>query len=112
MKPHAEIPGTKLLTLRIAEIKDAVSKVYNVPQEALVLSRRGFGNEPRNVALYLSRRYTGKKLEEIGKEFNIDNYSTVSTIICKIDRELKTNTTLQKKIEQIRNKINKSQQQT
>ena len=57
-------------------------------------------------------RYTGKKLEEIGKEFNIDNYSTVSSVICKIDRQIKTNSHLQKKADQIRIKMNKGQKQT
>jgi len=111
-KPHAEIPETKTLMLRIEEIKDAVSKVYNEPLEALLTSKRGFANEPRNIALYLARRYTGKKLEEIGKEFNIDNYSTVSSVICKIDRQIKTNSHLQKKVDQINRKMNKGQKQT
>lgn len=112
LKPHAEIPETKLLTCRIDEIKDAVSKFYNVSQEVLVISRRGVGNEPRNVALYLARHYTGKKLVEIGRTFNINNYSTVSTAICKIDKEIKTNNILQKRIDKIRKNINKGQQQT
>jgi hypothetical protein len=111
-KPHAEIPETKTLMLRIEKIKDAVSKVYNAPLEALLTSKRGFVNEPRNIALYLARRYTGKKLEEIGKEFNIDNYSTVSSVICKIDRQIKTNSHLQKKVDQINRKMNKGQKQT
>ena len=111
LTPHTEIPDTKLLTIRIDEIKHAVRKFYNVSPEALVQSYRGFGNEPRNVALYLARRYTGKKLEEIGKNFNIDNYSTVSTAICKVGREIKMNTTLKKSVEQIKKIIIKSQQQ-
>lgn len=110
-KPHAEIPGTRLLTPRIKGIKAAVGKVYNAPREALMTSRRGYKNEARNVALYLARRITGEKLHAIGREFNIDSYSTVSSIICKIDNEIKINTGLKKRIEQIRNKIIKGQQQ-
>lgn len=38
----------------------------------------------------------------------MDNYSTVSSVICKIDRQIKTNSNLQKRIEQIRKKISKA----
>jgi hypothetical protein len=111
-KPHAEIPETRTLLLRIADIKEAVRTVCHVPPEALLTSRRGILNEPRNIALYLARRYTGNKLEKIGREFNIAGYSTVSSAICSIERQLKTSGRLRNKIDHIRKMINKSQQQT
>jgi REP element-mobilizing transposase RayT len=108
-RPHAEIPETKTLLPPIADIKETVANSYHVPSEALLTSRRGIVNEPRNIALYLARRCTGKKLEEIGREFNIDNYSTVSSAICSVRRQLKSNRPLQKRVDQIRNKMNKGQ---
>ena len=46
-----------------------------------MVSRRGISNEPRDVAIYLTRRIRGDSLEGIGKEFDIENYSSVSTVI-------------------------------
>ena len=76
------------------------------------IRKRGADNEPRNIALYLARRLTGKKLEEIGKEFNMDNYSTVSSVLCKIGREVKTSKALQRRITQIEDRLLKNQLQT
>jgi len=38
--------------------------------------------------------------------------STISSVICKIDRQIKTNSHLQKKVDQIKKKMNKGQKQT
>ena len=38
-------------------------------------------NEPRNAAIFLMRNLMGSKLVEIGQEFGISNYSSVSTVI-------------------------------
>jgi chromosomal replication initiation ATPase DnaA len=100
------------LLFRITDIKEAVSSVCHAPPEALLTSRRGIANEPRNIAVYLARRYSGKKLEELGREFNIANYSAVSSVICGIGRQLKTNRHLQRTVDQSRKKLTKGQQQT
>jgi chromosomal replication initiation ATPase DnaA len=105
VKSHTEIPQSKMLAPAIEEIKKRVSKTYKVSVEHLCISKRGVDNEPRNIALYLARRLTGKKLEEIGKEFNMDNYSTVSSVLCKISREVKTNKALQRRITQIEDRL-------
>ena len=101
VKIHTEIPQSKILAPTIEEIKKKVSKIYNVSVESLCISQRRVDNEPRNIALYLSRRLTGKKLEEIGKEFNIRNYSAASSVLCKISRQIKTNKALRRRITQL-----------
>jgi len=107
-----EIPETVLLTPTVAQIIDAVCSFYKVTADMLAASRRGIKNEPRNVALYLARIHTGKKLTDIGKAFKIDNYSTASTVICKIGRKAATDKGLKKAIEVIRMQLEKSQKQT
>jgi putative transposase len=110
-KRHREIPQTKYLEPAINDIQQIVSKTYKVTTDSLWKSRRGMQNEPRNVAIYLARSYTGKKLEEIGAEFNIDNYSTVSSIIVKIRDQKKDDKSLAKQIAQIE-QIIKNQRET
>ena len=58
-------------------IKEAVCNTYGVKVEGLMVTRRWIANEPRNVAIYLVRHYTGATLESIGREFNMNTYSIV-----------------------------------
>jgi REP element-mobilizing transposase RayT len=101
VKKHREIPQTKYLEPAIKDIEQIVSKVYKVTTDSLLKSRRGINNEPRDVAIYLTRIHTGKKLEEIGLEFNIAKYSTVSSIIVKIRDRRNVDRALTKQISQI-----------
>ena len=50
------------------------------------LAKRGTVNEPRNVAIYIARRRSGLRLEEIGKEFELEKYSSVSCIVCRTEQ--------------------------
>ena len=49
-------------------------------KEDLLLSRRGIGNELRKMVIYLMRILRGEKLDNIGKEVNMDTYSQV--VVC------------------------------
>ncbi|MBN1363235.1 MAG: transposase [Syntrophaceae bacterium] len=110
IKKHREIPQARNLEPTIKDIKQIVNRVYKVKPDSMLKLQRGFNNEPRDVAIYLVRNHTGKKLEEIGKEFNIDKYSTVSSIIVKIRDQKKVEGTLAKKISQIEGIINGQRQ--
>jgi REP element-mobilizing transposase RayT len=108
-KQHQEVPESKALAPDIQTIKRAVCKTCKVKPEDLLISKRGTTNVDRNVAIYLIRQYAGEKLERIGKEFNISNYSTVSSIVVKVDRELQKNKRLKKRIENIVKQLSKGQ---
>jgi len=98
-----------MLAPHIEAIKQAVGTMYHTSAESLQLSRRGVDHEPRNVALYITRRLSGKKLEEIGREFGVSNYSTVSSALCKISKQVGMDKTLQGRIAQIEDLLLKSQ---
>ncbi|MGM0426752.1 MAG: helix-turn-helix domain-containing protein [Thermodesulfobacteriota bacterium] len=87
-------------------------RFYNINEKDLVVSRRGMTNEPRNIATYLMRNLMGKKLEEIGREFGINNYSSVSTIIERTKQKAATDRKLRKRIEKVRWDWMVSQEQT
>ena len=76
------------------------------------LSRRGRSNEARNAAIYLLRQLRVSKLKEIGTEFGISSYSTVSAIIESTRNEIPKNRRLRKRIEQLRSELVLSQKQT
>jgi hypothetical protein len=112
LKKHKEIPESKSLAPSIREIKDKVCKIYSCSNEDLLISKRGKCNEARNVAIYLTRRYTGGNLKHIGDEYNIKNYSSVSTVINRTAEQLENNRKLRKKITEIESELNMSQEQT
>lgn len=104
-KRHREIPQSRYLEPSIKDIKEIISKAYKADIKSLSRSRRGISNEVRDVAIYLARLHTGKKLEEIGKEFAISSYSTVSSIIVKIREQRKVDKRLAKRISPVEKEI-------
>ena len=114
IKNHKEIPQSKYLEYlepRIEDIRVIVSKMYKVTEESLLKSQRSFYNEARDAAIYITRLNTGKKREEIGVGFDIENYSTVSSIIVKMRDRRKVDKGLAKRLLQIDQTI-KGQRQT
>lgn len=109
---HEEIPGRKELAIEVESIKTIVSNVYRVKYKTLHGIKRKVKNEPRNVAIYLTRKLRRDKLETIGKEFAISKYSTVSTILEDMKEKLSLDRKLRKFIASIEIKLYKSQQQT
>jgi putative transposase len=109
LKRCNEIPQSRQLAPTIAEIKEAVSRSYGVSGQVLEQAKRGRENEPRNVAVFLARKGSGLSLETIGREFGIEKYSTVSSIVVRTDKLLSGNRKLQNRIEEIKRKMGKSQ---
>ena len=70
-----------------------------------MISRRGVFNKPRNVAIYLLRQIRGDDLNSIKKEFKINAYSTVSSIVQKISRFTKTDGKLGKEVRILKEEI-------
>ena len=111
-KDFEEIPETKRLAPDIDKIKNAVCKAYKIKESDLYKTSRGYFNEPRNVAVYLIRRLRNDTLKQIGEQFYIEKYSTVSSIIERVKNEMKQDKGLKERIEALAEKITKSQRQT
>ena len=111
-KRHAEVPESKSLAPDSEKIKRAVCRSYDINEEGLVFSKRGMTNEPRNIAIYLMRNLMGSKLGEIGREFGINNYSSVSTIIERTKQKSATDRGFRKRIEKLKLDLMVSQEQT
>ncbi len=92
-------------------IKSAVCWEYAVNEEDLFVSKRGVTKEPRNTAIYLMRQLMGTKLEEIGREFGINSYSSVGTVIERTRQKALTNHKLKKRIEKLKLELKVSQEQ-
>ena len=70
---------------------------------------RGVFNEPRNVAIYLTRRLRQDTLEQICEPFRINTYKTVSSILCKMNELLKRDKKLKRKIDKLITKASSHQ---
>jgi len=57
--------------------------------------------KPRNVAIFLIKRLRGEKFEEIGRQFGIAKYSSVSSTIEKMKRDISANRRLKARVKDI-----------
>jgi chromosomal replication initiator protein len=86
-------------------IKELVCAEYRVsPDELISNSRKKTIVLPRQVAIYLSRRYTDQPLQVIGKSFN-RYHATAIHAINSIEKAMKQNSPVSKQVSLISNKI-------
>ena len=81
----------KKLCPEVVDIKRAVCGHYKIGEAELQKSRRGVENEARDLAIYLLRYIRSERLEKIGEEFNLNNYSSVSNAISRVKTRLRNN---------------------
>ncbi len=112
LRDHPEIPESKILSPEIDSIKAAVCVAYKIDAKDLLWSSRGVTNEARNVAIYLCRRLSGETLARIGKEFHLDNYGSVSSVVSRMKKTLTQNVLLRKRVDRVERKLRKTQNQT
>jgi REP element-mobilizing transposase RayT len=111
-KQHGEIPQSHLLAPSIDEIKKVVCHSYGITEKALAESTRGRINEPRNLALFLARKLSRQKLQNIAIQFGLGSYSSVSSIVMRTEKLLLQDRNLAATLENIREKLSKSQAKT
>ena len=104
-KTDYEIPESKTLAPSADDIIAAICSYYNVAFNDLLVSRRGFFNKPRNVAIYLMRNIRGDNLNDIRSCFQINAYSTVSSVIQKVAKLNKSDRSIRQQVAEITNNI-------
>lgn len=67
---------------------EVVGRVYGTKEDEILRSQRGRRNEARAMAMFLCRRVSGMKQEEIAKVFGVGGYSAVSSTVGRIQAEL------------------------
>jgi hypothetical protein len=88
------------------EIIDLVALEYGQKRKALLSSRSGYFNEPRNVAIYLTRKLTGKRHLEIGKTFGLFRKSAVSAVIGRMKERLGKSREMQRRVSKLEDRAN------
>ena len=98
---ESEIPESKVLVYEAEQIIGGVCKYYEIRKDDLFITRRGFTNEARNMAVFLIRRLRGETLDNIAKYFKIKKYSTVSSIVTRFQQLLDGDQKLRQKRDNI-----------
>lgn len=80
-KRNREMPEITSPVPKIEEIKAAICEFYNIDEKELLASKRGMLNEPRNMAIFVTRRLRGDSLDSIARAFNMRKYSSVSSVV-------------------------------
>ncbi|MBI4774505.1 MAG: transposase [Deltaproteobacteria bacterium] len=111
-KTHDEVSQSRDLAPEPERIKQVVCAFYQVDENRLMVSKRGVFNEPRNMAIYLMRRLRGAGLNEIGKEFDMHKYSSVSSVIERMNVQISRDPDVRKRVDKLRNLLGKSQEKT
>ena len=92
-------------TITIDVIKKLVCKHYRISISDMVSSSRKQSIvRPRQIAIYLSRKYTDSPLQAIGRSFN-RYHATALHSIGAVERGLKENSPMKKQVEFLRKKI-------
>jgi hypothetical protein len=101
-----------LISLLLTRVKSRLDPRPKADKKDLEQAKRGQVNEPRNLAIYLARKHSGLRLSEIGLEFGLEKYSSVSSVVIRTEKLLSQNKKLRKRLEKIRSLMRKSQAKT
>jgi len=112
VKAEEEVPQAKELAPEAELIIQIVCEFYNVSRDDILKSQRGVFNEARNVSIYLLRRLRHDSLKQIGGLFQMEKYSSISSIIERMKKQMPKDRNLEKRINNLAEKIAKSQEQT
>ena len=91
-------------------IINAVCNFYNVSRDELYRSRRGQFNEPRSVAIFLTRKLRRDSLKEMGRQFQMEKYSSISSLIERMKKQMLTDSALKRRVDRVADRVSKSQE--
>jgi chromosomal replication initiation ATPase DnaA len=111
-KKHIEVPESRILAPGSEDIKKLVCSIYGVSVEDLVKPKRGSFNEPRSVAIYLTRRLRGENLAEICKEYGLKTHSSASSAVERVKGQMIKNRRFRKRVDELAQTLSKRQTET
>ena len=86
-----------------------VSRYYEARPIALTAVRRGVENEPRDVAIYLIRSMRSDPLMKIGVQFELNQYSSVSSVVLRVKTKRQKDRKFKERLSHIESNILKGQ---
>ena len=111
-KVHIEVPDSRLLAPDKEKIQELICRTYGIAKEELVKSKRGTFNEPRSVAIYLTRMIRSDGLIAICKDYNLKKYSSASSIVENVKKKLLKDKKFRNRVNELKVKLLNSQTET
>lgn len=111
-KVHIEVPDSKLLAPDKERIQALICRTYGITKEELVKSKRGTFNEPRGVAIYLTRMMRNDGLIDICKDYNLKKYSSASSVVENVKKKLLKDRKFRNRVNELSRQLIKSQPET
>jgi chromosomal replication initiator protein len=97
---------TKEEFISVDLIQKIVSNFFNIKISDLKVKRKNKGYViPRQISMYLSRKFTNASLLEIGEKFGGKDHSTVLHSIKKVEEKMSKETSFKEMIENLQNRI-------
>ena len=109
---HIQVPDSKILAPGREEIKELVCRIYGVREEDLVKPKRGTFNEPRSVAIYLTRQLRGENLSEICGEYGLKTHSSASSAVERVKGQIIKDRQFRKRVDELAQMLVKRQTET
>ena len=106
------IPASSLLAPDISRIKRIISEYYKIDSAEILKIRRGVSNEPRDVAIFLTRKLRRDTLLTIGKAFGMSGYSSVSSAIERVRKRISNYKKFSNRVDEIYRVVLKGQTET
>ncbi len=100
-----EVPESKSLAPDAGKVISCVCEHYRISRNDLLISKRGSENLPRDIAIYLVRQLCCVTLPIVGKIFEINNYSTVSSAVQRVKLRRELDKGLLREVDTIRRKV-------
>jgi REP element-mobilizing transposase RayT len=108
-KVPVEVLESKLLVPDKERIQEVVCRTYGITKGELVKSKRGTFNEPRAVAIYLTRMIRREGLMDICREYNLKRYSSASSVVENVKKKLLKDRKFGKSVNKLSQQLIKSQ---
>ena len=98
-----DIIDTNISEINVENIQSNVAKYFKISLNEMLSARRSRSLvRPRQIAMYLSKKFTTKSLPEIGRKFSGRDHTTVLHAVKTVEKLMKINETINQNIEQIK----------
>ena len=104
-KHDRQVPESLQLAPEFGQIIREVCRFYNTSEDALLTTRRGRTNVPRDVAIYLCRELRNDTLKKIGMDFGMTGYSPAGNAVNRIKNSILKNKEIIQEIDDIKNRL-------
>jgi hypothetical protein len=100
-KTNPEVPQEQELIPSSSLIKQVVCEFYGVNEDVLHRTKRGEFNEPRNVAIFLSRNVRRDDLQTLARQFQTESCSSIGSSLERMRKRLQEDRNLNARVDRL-----------